>query len=195
MVIVFATSNAHKVEEVNSLLDNSNVVFHTLKDINWTSEIVENGSSFHQNALIKARTLFDAGHPIVLAEDSGLRVDALNGAPGIYSARYAGEDKNASDNNALLLDNLSNETNRSASFITVICFIYKAEVHFFEGVWQGKIAEHLDGKEGFGYDPLFIPVGYDITVAALGNTTKRKVSHRAKAFLQFKAYLQSANLQ
>lgn len=189
--IVFATGNAHKAEEVSMILDGSNIVLKSLKDIGWSTEIVEDGDTFHANALIKAKAIYEAGHPNVISEDSGIVVDALDGAPGIYSARYAGEGKQAVDNNALLLKNLAGQSIRSAYYMAVICLIIDGEVHFFEGKWEGTIVNETSaGTGGFGYDPLFIPSGYQQTVAELPATVKTNQSHRSKAFTAFKAYWQ-----
>ena len=187
--LIFATGNAHKVHEVGLILGGSNLSLKSLKDINWTTEIIEDGDTFHANALIKAKAIYDEGHRMVISEDSGIAVDSLQGAPGIYSARYAGAGKQAVDNNALLLQNLDGIAERTARYIAVICCIVDGEVNFFEGRWEGHIVDTLSaGKGGFGYDPLFIPEGYTKTVADLPPSVKSEHSHRAKAFTAFKAY-------
>lgn len=190
--IIFATGNSHKVQEVKTLIgDNYN--FKTLKEINWDTDIIEDGTSFHQNALIKAKTIRDAGHPIVISEDSGIVVDALDGKPGIYSARWAKMHETLLDNNGLLLEQMANQSNRTARFVAVVCLIVKGEVTFFEGRWEGRLAQSEYGEGGFGYDPVFIPEGYDQTSAELGATVKNNESHRTKAMLQFKEYWESVN--
>ena len=188
--IIFATGNSHKVQEVKDLIG-EDYNFKTLKDINWSTEIIEDGTSFHQNALIKAKTIYDAGNPIVVSEDSGIAVEALEGKPGIFSARWAEMHDTTLDNNGLLLEQMHGKVDRSAHFIAVVCLIIKGEVHFFEGKWEGRLATAVDGTTGFGYDPIFIPNGYDKSTASLGQAVKQKESHRTKAFLQFKAYWES----
>ena len=188
--ILFATGNQHKVDEVKTIIGET-YLFQTLKDINWTTEIIEDGMSFHQNAFIKASTLYTAGHSLVLSEDSGIEVTALDNAPGIYSARYAEMQGSNIDNTSLLLSNMEGVHNRHARFIAVICLIDKGEVKFFKGEWYGKIADAAYGKGGFGYDPIFIPEGHTQTSAELGDQVKRKESHRSKAFLKFKDYWES----
>lgn len=185
--ILFATGNQHKVDEVKTIIGET-YQFKTLKDINWTTEIIEDGTTFHQNAFIKANTLYTAGNLLVLSEDSGIEVTALDHAPGIYSARYASMNGSDLDNTSLLLNNLKGVANRNARFIAVICLIENGEVKFFKGEWYGKIADAAYGVGGFGYDPIFIPEGHSQTTAELGDEVKRKESHRSKAFLKFKTY-------
>lgn len=187
--IIFATGNAHKVQEVAQILEGTDIKLQSLKDIGWTTDIVEDGTTFNANAYLKAKALYDAGHTSVISEDSGIVVDALNGAPGIYSARYAGEGKSQADNNALLVKNLVGIDNRKAHFHTSICWIRDGEVCYFVGNWHGVITTEPYGNGGFGYDPLFVPDGYTKTVAELGDDVKKLHSHRAKAFAQFKAFL------
>jgi XTP/dITP diphosphohydrolase len=188
--IIFATGNSHKVQEVNNLIGDD-YDFKTLKEINWSTEIIEDGTSFHQNALIKAKTIYDAGNPIVVSEDSGIVVNALDGSPGIFSARWAEMHDTSLDNNGLLLEQMQGQTDRSAYFVAVVCLVIKGEVKFFEGKWEGQLASVVDGTTGFGYDPIFIPNGYDKSTASLGQSIKQKESHRTQAFLQFKTYWES----
>lgn len=190
--IIFATGNSHKVEEVKSIIGDD-YHFKTLKEINWSTEIIEDGTSFHQNALIKAKTIYETGHPIVVSEDSGIVVDALNGSPGIYSARWAEMHDTDVDSNNLLLQQMENKTDRSARFVAVVCLIVKGEVKFFKGKWEGTLATKIDGNGGFGYDPIFIPDGYSETSSALGIQVKNKESHRTKAFLEFKEYWEKSS--
>ncbi len=195
LTIIFATGNPHKVEEVNSIMNMDDVLLKNLNDIHWTTEIIEDGVTFKENAFIKANTLFKEGHPCVLAEDSGLVVEALNGAPGIFSARYAGSQKSHADNNIKLLQELSTHQNRKAKFTATICYIEHGKIHYFIGECQGEILSELDGDKGFGYDPLFKPNGYDRSFAILGDRIKSNISHRAKAFIAFTEFLKQKNLK
>lgn len=193
MTIVFATGNEHKISEVSTILSLPNIRLESLKKIGWNTEIIEDGLSFKENAYIKAHTIFQSNHPRVLAEDSGLMVDYLGGAPGIYSARFAGDHKSDEDNNLKLLKKLQSASNRKAKFTATICYIDHSGVYYFEGICPGEITTKHSGVNGFGYDPIFIPDGYDKTFAELGNNIKSKISHRAKAFNKFSDFLKSKN--
>ena len=153
----------------------------SLTDLNYDTEIEESGSTLEENALIKARTIFDTFKKNCFADDSGLEVFALGGKPGVYSARYAGYQKNAMDNTNKILDELKGIEDRQAQFRTVIALIFKGTEYLFEGIIKGQIAQTPIGQNGFGYDPVFIPEGYQQTFAELATDVKNKISHRANA--------------
>lgn len=178
--LIFATSNANKVSEVNKLLPD-NIQVHSLKDIGFTDELPETQDTIEGNAIQKAETLYKLTGKDCFAEDTGLIVPALNGEPGVYSARYAGPQKNDLDNMNLLLQNLQDHAERSAYFKTVIALFIDGKHHTFEGRAEGHIIRHPRGNQGFGYDPIFLPNGFDTTFAEMNMTEKGSVSHRAKA--------------
>ncbi len=182
--VVFATRNAHKVEEVQDILSDLPLELLTLRDFPEIGEIEESGQSFEENALIKARTVFQATGLLTLADDSGLEVDALDGAPGIYSARFAGPGHDYAANNTKLLELLKDvpPEQRGAQFRCVVAIVGPGIERTVEGIIRGKIADKPRGHKGFGYDPLFIPEGYRQTFAQLGESIKNKISHRARAF-------------
>jgi XTP/dITP diphosphohydrolase len=181
--IVFATRNANKVKEVVALLPPGFTMF-TMDEAGVGADIPETGSTISENSILKAKHVYELLTPAhgicVVAEDSGLEVDALNGAPGVFSARYAGTGNDA-DNNRKLLEELRNATDRKARFVTVIALIHNGEIDLFEGEISGTIAYEPRGATGFGYDPLFIPTGYRSTFAELGMEVKNKISHRSIA--------------
>ena len=208
MKIVFATNNQHKLDEIRSILgDRFEVV--SLKEIGCHEDIPETGKTLEENALQKAQYVYDHYHVSCFADDTGLEVDALHGAPGVYSARYASMDSNTSDtshdseaNMARLLRELGNNNNRKARFRTVIAFIEKKDVcpcgctsikkvSQFEGIVEGEIIREKRGGEGFGYDPIFQPEGYDKTFAELGSDIKNTISHRARATQKLAEYLKT----
>ena len=197
MKIVFATNNQHKLQEIRQILGNSIEVL-SLKDINCDVDIPETGETLQENALQKARYVYDNYHLDCFADDTGLEVEALNGAPGIYSARYASLENaqcqahDSEANMSRLLRELGENNNRRARFRTVIALIQKKDVcpcgctsikqeHLFEGIVNGEITRERSGVEGFGYDPIFRPDGYDKTFAELGADIKNQISHRARA--------------
>ena len=189
--IVFATNNQHKLSEIRQILGNSIEVL-SLKDIGCDVDIPETGSTLEENALQKAQYVFDHYHLDVFADDTGLEVEALNGAPGVYSARYAGDGHDSEANMAKLLKELEHEDNRKARFRTVIALIQKVggldcvqRIKLFEGIVNGQIIRERRGGEGFGYDPIFLPDGYDQTFAELGMEVKNEISHRARATAKF----------
>lgn len=179
MELIFASHNENKVEEIRKLLP-STVQLRSLNNIGYLEEIDEPGITLEENAKIKAKTIFDVTQKTVFADDSGLFVDALRGAPGVFSARYAGTG-NSEDNIVKLLTELENETHRTAYFRCVFCFLSKDFEHYFDGEIHGKIANEPTGKNGFGYDPVFIPDGFAKTFAELSPTEKNQMSHRAIA--------------
>ncbi len=206
MKIVFATNNQHKLSEIRSILGESIEVL-SLKDIGCDVDIPETGKTLEENALQKAQYVYDHYHISVFADDTGLEVDALNGAPGIYSARYASMEAGAHEashdaeaNMSRLLRELGENNNRRARFRTVIALILKKdvcpcgctsikEIHQFEGIVEGQIIKERRGGEGFGYDPIFQPDGYEETFAELGMKIKNHISHRARAVKKLTDFL------
>ncbi len=178
--LVFATNNAHKLEEVRNVVGNSFEIL-SLQDIGCYDDIEETGTTLEENALIKVRYIKEKYGYDCFGDDTGLEVDALNGAPGVYSARYAGDGHDAKANMKKLLGNLDGETNRRAAFRSVIALILDGKEYLFEGRVDGKIIEDERGTAGFGYDPIFQPEGYEQTFAELGNDIKNQISHRALA--------------
>ncbi|MBO5850449.1 MAG: non-canonical purine NTP diphosphatase [Paludibacteraceae bacterium] len=178
--LVFVTNNAHKLSEAKAILNNK-VEICSLKEIGCFDEIEETGINLNENAEIKANYVYSLYNLDTFADDTGLEVEALNGAPGVYSARYAGEDGNSEKNIQKLLTELNGKENRKAQFRTVIALIENGEKHFFEGIVKGKIIDKRKGDGGFGYDSVFIPDGYDKTFAELEPEVKNSISHRAKA--------------
>ena len=196
MKIVFATNNAHKLSEIKSILGSS-IEIVALSDIGCTVDIPETGKTLEENAHIKAAYVFEHYGLSCFADDTGLEVEALHGAPGVYSARYAGGAGHDSEANMRkLLGELAGEPHRNARFRTVISLLQVDEnhpqkpiEHQCEGIVTGHIATEKHGQEGFGYDPIFIPDGYDQSFAELGETIKNKISHRARAVEQLALFL------
>lgn len=178
---VFATNNAHKLEEVRTILGNK-IEILSLKDIGCYDDIPETEATLEGNAVLKARFVAERYHVDCFADDTGLEVEALNGAPGVYSARYAGGQGHDSEANMQkLLKELEGIENRKAQFRTVFAMIINGKEHLFEGIVHGHITTGRKGTSGFGYDPIFIPEGYNDTFAEMGNAEKNKISHRAQA--------------
>lgn len=186
--LVFATNNPHKAREVEQILGKDFQV-KTLRDIGCPEDIEETEPDLEGNAWLKARYVKEKYGYDCFSEDTGLEVEALGGAPGVHTARYAGEQRNAEDNIRLLLKNLEGEKNRKAQFRTIIALIIEDKEFLFEGVCKGSIATQKSGAGGFGYDPVFIPDGFDKTFAELGDEVKNTISHRAKAVEQLVAFL------
>ncbi|MGN1375545.1 MAG: non-canonical purine NTP diphosphatase [Prevotella sp.] len=183
MKIVFATNNKHKLSEIRDILGNEIEVL-SLDDINCHADIPETSDTLEGNALQKAHYIYDNYHISCFADDTGLEVDALGGEPGIYSARYAGNGHDSEANMSKLLAKLGDNDNRKARFRTVIALIIDgkhSEEKIFEGIVEGSIIKERRGGEGFGYDPIFQPEGYNNTFAELGSEIKNKISHRARA--------------
>ncbi len=186
--LCFATNNQHKLEEVRHLLKNKfNIV--SLQEIGCLDELPETQNTLEGNSLQKADFVFNKYHISCFADDTGLEVDALDGAPGVYSARYAGERRDSNDNIKLLLKNLEGKTNRNAQFRTVITLKGLDDVHTFEGIVKGKIRKENSGTKGFGYDPIFEPEGYAITFAEMSMEEKNQLSHRAIAMQKLIRFL------
>lgn len=190
MKLVFATNNQHKLEEVSAILDNS-IELLNLKDINCNTDIPETADTLEGNALLKAQYIYNNFGINCFADDTGLEVEALNNEPGVYSARYAGENKNPEANMFKVLDNLREKENRKARFRTVIALILNGKEYLFEGIINGKITNSKQGSAGFGYDPIFMPEGYNETFAELGNNIKNKISHRALAINKLYDFLKT----
>jgi XTP/dITP diphosphohydrolase len=188
--LVFATNNPHKAQEVEQILDGRYSV-KTLKDIGCHEEIEETADTLEGNAELKARYVRDNYGLDCFSEDTGLEVTALDGAPGVITARYAGPERSAQANIDLLLANLAGKTDRSAQFRTIIALVKEGKEYLIEGVCKGRIAEQRAGSGGFGYDPVFIPEGYDQTFAELGDDVKNVISHRARATVQLVELLKS----
>lgn len=184
--IVFATNNAHKLEEVAAILGDSFEVL-SLREIGCDADIPETADTFAGNALQKARYVKEHYGYDCFADDSGLEVDVLDGAPGVYSARYSGGGSEANMDKLLL--NLTGKSERGAQFRTVIALLIGEQTQLFEGVVRGAIIEERRGEGGFGYDPIFVPEGYDKTFAELGSEVKNRISHRAKAVELLAQYL------
>ncbi|MBS1526870.1 MAG: non-canonical purine NTP diphosphatase [Bacteroidetes bacterium] len=178
--LVFATNNRHKLEEVSAKL-NGRIELLTLEDIGCRNDIEETGGTFSENASIKSHYVYERYGLDCFGDDSGLEVEALQGKPGVYSARYAGRHGDHAANNDKLLAELQGVENRRARFKTVISLMWKGREYFFEGTVEGTIRHQRAGKSGFGYDPLFQPEGYDITFAEMSLDEKNKLSHRARA--------------
>ena len=178
--IVFATNNAHKLSEVKSILSPDFEII-SLKELNCFDDIPETADTLDGNALLKAEYIHSRFNIDCFADDTGLEIRALGGEPGVFSARYAGENHDAEKNMEKVLCLLGDTADRKAQFSTVIALIQNNETHFFEGKIEGRILKEPRGNEGFGYDPIFVPDGYDQSFAELGVEEKNKISHRALA--------------
>jgi XTP/dITP diphosphohydrolase len=178
--IVFVTNNAHKLEEINGILG-SRFKVKSLKEIGFDEDIAEIADTLEGNALLKSSFIFKKFNVDCFADDTGLEVESLNGEPGVYSARYAGPENDALKNTAKLLHELKNSSNRKAQFRTVISLILNGKEHQFEGIIKGDIAIKRSGNMGFGYDPIFIPKGYNQSFAEMTIEQKNTISHRALA--------------
>ena len=188
MKLYFATNNIYKLKEVQEVVGDSFQI-ESMRSLGINEDIPEDQQTLEGNALQKARFMYDRTGESCFADDTGLEVDALNGAPGVYSARYAGDAKNSFDNMALLLKNMSGKQNRKARFRTVIALILDGKEYLFEGVVNGTIAEEPRGTAGFGYDPLFVPDGYSTTFAEMDSEAKNAISHRGRAVEKLAAFL------
>ena len=191
MQLCFATNNRHKLEEIRTRLKGKHRLI-ALKDIGHQGELPENQETLEGNSREKATYVYDHYHVNCFADDTGLLVKALHGAPGVFSARYAGEDKDARANMQLLLKELRGKEDRTAQFKTVITLVLNGEVRQFEGVVTGTITKTPRGKHGFGYDPVFLPDGYDKTFAEMTLEEKNEISHRTKAIEKLVRYLMNS---
>jgi XTP/dITP diphosphohydrolase len=198
--IVFATNNPHKLKEIQSLLGD-HFRLQSLNEIGFSGDIPEEKTTLEENALDKARFIFEKYACPCFADDTSLEVEALKGEPGVYSARYAGslkeygtEEKRSAANISKLLARLSGNQNRNARFRTVIAYIDGKDEHLFEGIVNGSIIDVRRGAEGFGYDPVFVPEGYKDTFAEMPLDGKNKISHRARAFSKFVEYMKGLDV-
>ena len=186
--LVVATNNAHKLEEIAAILGNEMELL-SLKDIQCFADIPETADTLEGNARQKAMYIYENYGMDCFADDTGLEVDALNGAPGVYSARYAGDGHDSEANMQKLLHELEGKKNRKAQFRTAICLIQEGKEYLFEGIVKGEIIGEKRGGAGFGYDPIFVPEGYEQTFAELGNDIKNTISHRARAVEKLCSFL------
>lgn len=189
--LVFATNNRHKLDEISQILGEK-IELLSLKDIHCSEEIPETADTLEGNAIQKAEYIHQHYGYDCFADDTGLEVESLNGAPGVYSARYASDGHDSEANMQKLLQNLEGISNRKAQFRTAICLIIDGETHLFEGICKGEIIQEKRGGSGFGYDPIFVPEGYFETFAELGNEIKNQISHRAKAVEMLCQYLKDS---
>lgn len=193
MNLIFASKNQHKVDEISALLPQG-ISIKSLNDLD-IDDIPETGKTLQENALIKARYVYKHSGKNCFADDTGLEVESLGGAPGVYSARYAGEEKSSEKNMLKLIDELKNYNNKTARFRTVIALIFNDKEYLFDGEIKGQIIDTKRGNVGFGYDPIFVPDGYSETFAELSIEEKNKISHRAMAVEKLlKFLLENKNL-
>lgn len=186
--LVFATNNTHKLEEIRAILGDK-IDILSLSDINCHADIPETSDTLEGNARLKSLYIYEHYGLDCFADDTGLEVESLQGAPGVYSARYAGDNHDSQANMKKLLDEMKEKNNRKAQFRTIISLIEKGKEHQFEGIVKGEITQEAKGESGFGYDPIFQPEGYTATFAELGNDIKNKISHRAQAVNELCKYL------
>ena len=191
MKVILASQNQHKLVELSAILSQLGFEIALESEYGLHVDVDETGTTFEENSLLKAEAVMKASGMPVLADDSGLMVDALDGAPGVHSARYASDGHDFAANNRLLLRNLEGVANRRARFRTVISLLVGDEEHLFEGVVEGRIVERESGAEGFGYDPLFVPDGCDRTFAEMSPDEKNAVSHRGRAVRKLVAFLRA----
>jgi len=189
---VFVTNNPHKVEEVRAILSPS-IKIVSLSDLGFFEEIPETADTLEGNALLKAKYIYEKYGLNCFADDTGLEIEALGGEPGVFSARYAGEGHNSYENRKKVLNLMTHQTNRAACFRTVIVLILEGKKYFFEGKVKGIISEEPRGNGGFGYDPIFIPEGFNKTFAELTAEEKNQISHRALALKRLSDFLEKIN--
>jgi XTP/dITP diphosphohydrolase len=188
MELLFATNNKHKIHEISKILGQSYRIL-SLKDVGFSGDIPEEKATLEENALQKAEFIYNRFAIECFADDTGLEIDALGGEPGVYSARYAGNDKNSEANMDKVLRLLEGKENRTARFRTVISLIFQGKKYAFEGKVEGKILREKRGNEGFGYDPIFQPDGYEQTFAEMPLSVKNKISHRSRAIRKLTIFL------
>lgn len=188
--LIFATNNSHKLQEVNSMLEGI-VSVHSLKEMGLEGDIPETSPTLEGNALQKATWVWERCHQDCFADDTGLEVEALDGRPGVYSARYAGEHCSFDDNVNKMLREMEGVTNRKACFRTVVCLIENGTPRYFEGRVDGKILTERYGEQGFGYDPIFMPDRFAVSFAEMPLEVKNRISHRGRAISQLVDYLKS----
>ena len=188
MQIVFATNNENKLREIRNILGTSFTLL-SLSDLNINDDVPENEPDLEGNAMLKARHIHKMLNMNVFADDTGLEIEALDGLPGVNSARFAGEDKNSDSNIDKVLEMMGDTANRRARFRSVIALILDGREYFFDGIVNGRIITEKRGREGFGYDPVFVPEGSDRTFAEMPLNEKNKISHRARAFEKLRIFL------
>lgn len=188
--IIFATNNVHKLEEIRQIVANRYQI-RSLSEMGFHEDIPETAPTIEGNALQKARFIYNRFQKDCFADDTGLEVDALNGAPGVYSARYAGVNCSYADNVNKLLEAMKGETNRNASFKTVVAYIHEGKAYRFEGIVKGQILTKAQGDGGFGYDPVFVPDGYQQSFAEMSAGLKNRISHRGIAVQKLVRFLLS----
>lgn len=184
MILYLATQNTHKIQELSALLQGRFSV-KSIAELGQVEDIPETGWTISENSLQKANFIAQKYKVTCLSDDSGLEVEALDGEPGVFSARYAGSQRNSKDNINLLLENLKNISHRSARFVTILTFHYQGNFYQFEGEIKGQIIDQPRGNDGFGYDPIFLPDGYTKTFAEMSMEEKNLIAHRAKAIEKF----------
>lgn len=191
--ILLATKNEGKIREMNAIFSDMEIEFVGLGILPDAPEVIEDGQTYHENAMKKAMTFYNLSSMPTISEDSGLEVDFLGRAPGIYSARFAGEGASYKENNKKLLGLLEGvpEEKRGARFVSVLCLVVDGKPHFFEGDVRGRILEHPRGESGFGYDPVFVPDGYTESFAEMGQDIKNSISHRYNAIRKLKEFIKS----
>jgi len=194
MKLCFASNNEHKLTEIRQIIGDTYQVV-SLQEIGCTEELPEEQTTLEGNSRQKAEYVWQHYGVSCFADDTGLEVFALNGEPGVYSARYAGPQRSSTDNMELLLQNLADKTDRRAQFRTSITLILAGDIHQFEGVVTGQIAKNLAEDVGFGYDPIFIPDGFDQTFAQMSSAEKNKISHRGRAMQQLVAFLKNQKFE
>ena len=191
MKIILASNNPGKIKEFKEILSKFNIEVVSLKELGFNEEIVEDGLTFKENAIIKAKTIYQKYQIPVISDDSGLCVDALNGAPGIYSARYGGVETDL-DRTNLVLEHMKDKTDRKAHFhCSIVLYLSESEYHHFEGKVYGTLDYEVKGENGFGYDVIFIPDGYKDTFGIIDSEIKNKISHRAQAIQQLVRYFEN----
>lgn len=190
MELIFATNNRHKLEEIQQLLSEK-IELLSLQDISFHEDIPEDYDTLHENALQKARHIYNRYKTNCFADDTGLEIDFLNGAPGVFSARYAGESCSFDDNVKKVLEEMGDTDNRNARFRTVIALILDHKEHLFEGIVEGEILKERAGKGGFGYDPIFKPIGFNVSFAQMDMDKKNEISHRGLAAKKLVNFLNS----
>ncbi len=187
--LVLASRNKNKIEEMKALVDDLGIEVYSALDFPELQEVDEDQDTLEGNALKKARYVHQQTGLPALSDDTGLEVDALDGAPGVYSARYAGENATYQDNVLKLLREMSGKKDRTAQFRTVVALVTAGSEHTFEGVCKGEIIDHQRGEKGFGYDPVFLPEGFDQTFAELDSKIKNEISHRGRAIQKFISFI------
>lgn len=193
MKIILATYNKHKLYEISHLMDSLNIELLSLEDIGYEEEIIENGKSFIENALIKAETIYDKYKMPTLADDSGICIDALDGKPGIHSARFAGENTSSIEKNRIIIEMLKGIEDRKAHYTCALAYVDDKEKFIVEKYCHGEIIDQEKGEEGFGYDPIFYIPAYNKTLAEIPLDEKNKISHRGQAFREFKKHIEILN--